>query len=990
MIRLQGDTLSEDMLIEEGVMPGALAAGYAAAFPVIDALMGDPFRFGDAAQRLQDMADVANAKSLADSAYDGPVARTLPFLVMSHDSSAGVLEMKADRISVRWKNAGLDPAIVADGAAISRASDAIKAEYLPMPFWQDAFGNRLITVHPIGGCAMGKDHKSGVVNSDCQVFRHDGGLYEGLFVCDGASLPGGVGVNPHLTITAVAERAMDELVKAQGWQTDTTPAKPLNQSVPSKPAKLGLSDLEKLHQALSELVHAITEGDLPLSKSKISNVWLMLSIAYAKLVPVDLKKRYPIASQETLFEVLKSDTDYTAIVLPIAEQMLDLLIASKPTGLRERLKNLETLTGDFSPGGGFDEIMRGRISSLGLTDNPASRDPFRVAAKAGANCTFTAKIRTEKIRRATTPPDGFLSIESGTFHSEAIGGSFFIKDGKFRFMMPDPEVVEKWEMTYAGNLMSAGSKDEQLRFECFKTIQRREGSHWWRDLTECRVKVFKDNVEIARGLLELELQDLIEQAVNLDISYTTKALMQGFIDAYEVIKGAGLDAPSTLPDVFDNPALRANLVLGVAHVLNENGQQAEKALTDFYKAQVLGKFGEFALRTYGGVFSYASNFQERDRNESLVKDPYLNAATYQFESEPGVWLQLTHYPGTKGPIVLAGGFGTCASSFALPTVDQNLVQALMAEGYDIWLFDYRGSGAITASQIPFTLDQVAQYDWPTAIDEVLKRTPVKNASDVQVLVHCIGSMSLFMALLYQRLPVRQVIASATGPFAITNWYNYAKSDVELSRYVAEGLPRQMWGLIDMLDLAPDVAEAAKHGLAVFDPRAPSPHPFYSKDIDNALTGLAWKVPGFAPTECYSPTCHRITFGFGPSYLHAQLNQATHNTIADLFGPVASRSFIHIAKIFERGTVIDVNGADIYMPNVANLDMPIHFIVGALNQEMLPEATLRAQHWLQQNNGNPERYTRHVYPNYGHMDCFIGKDADKHIFPKLLDMLSSRA
>jgi choline dehydrogenase-like flavoprotein len=57
------------------------------------------------------------------------------------------------------------------------------------------------SAHLLSACRMAERAEDGVVDPDCQVFGH-----ENLYVCDASSLPFALGVNPALTISAVAER----------------------------------------------------------------------------------------------------------------------------------------------------------------------------------------------------------------------------------------------------------------------------------------------------------------------------------------------------------------------------------------------------------------------------------------------------------------------------------------------------------------------------------------------------------------------------------------------------------------------------------------------------------------------------------------------------------------------------------------------------------------------------------------------------------------
>ncbi|MEB2310954.1 MAG: GMC family oxidoreductase [Sorangiineae bacterium] len=62
------------------------------------------------------------------------------------------------------------------------------------------------TAHILGGCCMGESADAGVIDRDHRVFG-----YPGLYVIDGSSISANPGVNPSLTITALAERAMSKI-----------------------------------------------------------------------------------------------------------------------------------------------------------------------------------------------------------------------------------------------------------------------------------------------------------------------------------------------------------------------------------------------------------------------------------------------------------------------------------------------------------------------------------------------------------------------------------------------------------------------------------------------------------------------------------------------------------------------------------------------------------------------------------------------------------
>jgi len=65
------------------------------------------------------------------------------------------------------------------------------------------------TAHVLGGAVIGADAASGVIDRQLRLFG-----YQNLLVCDGAAMPANPGVNPALTITALAEYAMAQVPAA--------------------------------------------------------------------------------------------------------------------------------------------------------------------------------------------------------------------------------------------------------------------------------------------------------------------------------------------------------------------------------------------------------------------------------------------------------------------------------------------------------------------------------------------------------------------------------------------------------------------------------------------------------------------------------------------------------------------------------------------------------------------------------------------------------
>ena len=132
-------------------------------------------------------------------------AHMLPLLSIGRDIPAGRLRLRGRRLDVEWRKDESAGLYERTEAAARRITARLGGDYLdPLKML------RPITVHPLGGCAMSADKTNGVVATTGEV--HD---VPNLSIADGSVLPGPVGINPAMTIAALAHRHAEHLIAAR-------------------------------------------------------------------------------------------------------------------------------------------------------------------------------------------------------------------------------------------------------------------------------------------------------------------------------------------------------------------------------------------------------------------------------------------------------------------------------------------------------------------------------------------------------------------------------------------------------------------------------------------------------------------------------------------------------------------------------------------------------------------------------------------------------
>lgn len=519
---------------------------------------------------------------------------------------------------------------------------------------------------------------------------------------------------------------------------------------------------------------------------------------------------------------------------------------------------------------------------------------------------FVFTIVSHDVERMLADPEHAAPLH-GTITCPALSeDALTVQTGTFKLFERDAQRTETHTMVYEA--VATTEAGRQFRFHGQKLVHDDPGFDLWSDTTTLFVTVY-DGLEVGapihgKAILRIAIGDFVKQLRTMVVT----------------------DAPSRVA-----------------------------------RLRYLAKFGAFfagrLFHLFGGLAAEVSDFDDPDELREPRKHRALRAPTPEVfvpVADDGVKLQLTRYEGGgRGPVVLAPGFGVTASSYALDTVDTNLVEYLTHLDFDVWLFDFRASPDLPSARRSFSIDDIATRDWPAAIEMVKKET---QREDVQVIAHCVASMSLLMGLLSGSVTgVRSAVCSQLTLYPTGWWLNRIKAEARL----------------------PDLLSALGIAAVDIDVR--------DRWTDTAVDALLRLVPIPAQERTNDPVDRRILTLFGPSYKHAQLNDATLRAMHEWFGLTSVDAFVHLARIAREGHVVDEDGAEAYMPNLERLQLPLFFIAGADNELFFPETSKRTHDLLVERFGQ-ENYRRKVFENYAHMDCFIGRTADQDIFPDLAHYL----
>ncbi|KAF9400331.1 hypothetical protein BGZ94_005492, partial [Podila epigama] len=458
-------------VVEEGAIPSQAALLLRTIYQVMSEKSSKSIK---TAQSISLQEKVGrNAREVATyvaGVYRGAMANTQTFLVMSHDDARGELHLKDDRIRIHWPGVGTSRNFSRLDTLLEPLAEAVRATYVRNPL-TSATDDAIVTVHPIGGCGMANTGAEGVTNHKGQVFTGQGEeVYEGLYVMDGAIMPMSLGVNPFLTISALAERACALLARDRGWTIKYDPTlTPIDFKTPQFPIPYEPSP-EAV--ALAESLKKLSLQEVAAEDGEIRG--LLVS--------------EPFAGDSSSSSESDSDDDHAKRTLPN-------IFSTWGRGSGKKLSKREKRK---KAGVSFTELLKGHLSTVILTEDFDTAN--NQARSAGSTMNVVLTLSTGPIDEFIKRTDHTARIV-GTVSCRAMSDQpMMIESGIFTiFTGTEDDPADESAILYKMGLLCASG--ERYRFEGRKPISTGHVIEGWIKPSRVLVTVYKveDGVETLFG-----------------------------------------------------------------------------------------------------------------------------------------------------------------------------------------------------------------------------------------------------------------------------------------------------------------------------------------------------------------------------------------------------------------------------------------------------------------------------------------------------------
>lgn len=604
-------------------------------------------------------------------------------------------------------------------------------------------------------------------------------------------------------------------------------------------------------------------------------------------------------------------------------------------------------------GFGFTEVMSGHIHRL-HNSNGSFRDhidDYELAARTARSMCETARfflsVQAFNTRSVVNDPSHSANL-TGTFSCPTLEGSpFMVRRGNFNLFLVDTKAPGTRNLTYDFDMF--GTNERKLHFHGYKVVDSSVALspvQFWRSTSTLYVTITepplnatpeRDGEEycpqgrvIAQGIMRIQPRDFLSEILTLS---------------------------PTGSSIFNKVKSAANF------------------LTFFTRKSMSLFLAPLTPLQYPSP-AYTGFINHTPRTKS-----------YKITASDGVITSLHMWEPTNKLIppknlFMVPGASVDHQIFALPTIRMNAVNYFQRAGYRVFIPVHRIGVLMVAQNDWTTFD--ARLDLQACLEFIRKRYPtfaddVQNGNEAEsepepepiyTIAHCMGSVALSTGLLDGTIPAKW-IKGVTCSQVFMN---------------------PIWNCMNMIKILalPIPADRLYRFFAGnwFSCSTGKNDSFMQK----ALNELLRLMPDERKEICNNASCHRISLVFARCWNHRNLNEATHRQIDRFFGGVNMTLMHLLMKQGFQGHVMS-NG-----PLYERLDTPenirklrgIPFLlfVGGDNAVLSPESTERTYEVLTDafstRRDDGIQYRRRVVPDYGHLDCWMGRNAWKDVYPFVLE------
>ncbi len=826
--------------------------------------------------------------------------------------------------------------------------------YLPAPQWKffpeegeniaagvDQAGGLLASVHPLGGCAMAEDASLGVVNNRGQVYcsHHGSAVYHNLYVLDGAIIPGPLGINPLLTISALAHHLATLMV--DGTIPQSLPQ--VSPELATPPLKQGFTvanpeddmvdvvfrerPFGSLHGSGSEVIAETLGG--PYKQALLSPNGMVVAMKidipdffrWLSNPSTDLAATYTLHAntQSDAQQVTIPDNQLSPPLVTIPNGTVRMLNLSKPAGILQRCYWTVFAMWQFFRLRG-DEIVRGIQSELFPSAAQKRRRTGKQRKGLFARLKDMLKRVTDFVRLATT----FADHRTLDYH--------------FEHSLPDGQ-----RLSFSGQKVMAYSHKHR---------------NVWDALIHLPFKLTLNNRHSAHGELKV---DLIRMA-------------KGFAP-YQVTRSP--DTPTTLMAMAGMAALSSRCLMQT-HFWSFGAPNYPEL-----PSKSVANQDRLAVPPQQVEYWVGQQRYHAPQSDSRQYRPNAGQAAIRL-----IRYQPQHLPQALASLLLIHGGAHSSRVFWTDSIDTNLLQHLLGQGYDVWLLDHRFSSSLSGVvEQDISLDHLADEDIPWAVTHIYQTIKQK----LHVFAHCIGGGAFTMSALKGKLKI------PAGQLNYNPPTENNQPDLDMVASVALHAVMPWLVTSEPNRLRSYALSAVRENLPLtrLDPIPHNRPEFIDTLLDRIASSLHWSSherglhKQHDEGDMFARTvCNRMTLFYAKLWRHVNLSKATHTQMRELVGPAGLALYKHMYYCTLRGVLTDNKGQQVYLTQdnlqhnwpfptlMLHGDKNLEFDIQSSRLSAFMLAHIRATH--QQIPGRVDDYSsQNVWlkqiKGIGHLDMLFGKD-----------------